>query len=114
LKTLASYNIAQIDVTKQAYTATISGNQVDGFVNVRNSAGTIISKGYDVFFETDGANSWYVGNNLAAPPAVSATALLSPLSRGYGEVKSLHYALTETPALQTKLDRLPRFPSPHK
>jgi Ca2+-binding RTX toxin-like protein len=104
LKTLTSYNIAQIDVTKQTYTATTAGNKVDGFVNIKNSAGAVISKGYDVFFDVDTTNSWFVGTNLAAPPAVSSAALLEPLSRGYGNVKSLHYALTENTVLQTQIN----------
>jgi RTX calcium-binding nonapeptide repeat (4 copies) len=110
LKALSTYNIAQIDVTKQAYTGTSSGNSIDGFVNIKNGGGAIIAKGYDVFFDTDGVNSWYVGASQTATPAISATALLSPLSRGYGDVKSLHYALTENTALKTKLDAIEALP----
>lgn len=104
LKTLSSYNIAQIDVTKQAFTATNAGNKVDGFVNIKNSGGTVISKGYDVFFDTDSINSWYVGTSLTSAPAITATALLEPLSRGYGDVKSLHYAVSDNATLKAKLD----------
>jgi Ca2+-binding RTX toxin-like protein len=106
LKTLAAYGIAKIDLAKQAYTATNAGNGVDGFVNLRNSSGTIISKAYDVLFSVDQVNSWYVGSNLATAPTVTSDALLSPLSRGYGEVKSLHLAISENPILKAQLNTI--------
>ncbi len=64
--------------------------------------GGVTQTAADVLFDVDQTDSWYVGSSLTTPPAISVNALFYPLSRGFGEVKSLHLAITENTALKAE------------
>ncbi len=66
---------------------------------VRNGQ-TYLSK--DIFLQTNQPDAWYRGE----PSEIDAAALLLPASRGYGDVKSMEYALSESSALMTSMQDL--------
>ena len=47
-----------------------------------------------------------MGTSLTEPPVVDIETLFLPLSRGYGNIKSLHYAMTEDAGLKAKIEGL--------
>ncbi|TAE33827.1 MAG: hypothetical protein EAY65_03905 [Alphaproteobacteria bacterium] len=56
----------------------------------------------DIFVATDQMDSWYKGTASEITPL----SLTLPRSRGYGDVKSLHYAASSSTTLATKLQEL--------
>jgi hypothetical protein len=99
LKTLASLGITSIGLQSSTAT-TLNGHPVAGTSTVVRNGATLTAA--DVLFDVDQENSWY----LASADQISAEALFQPLSRGYGSVKSLHFALTQDPALMTQVKAL--------
>ena len=81
----------------------INGNELIWKADWLRADGTVGGKHADVFFATDQTNSWFVGNNLNHIPTINRATLSLPLSRGYGDLKSLLMSASENPVLLTKL-----------
>lgn len=56
-----------------------------------------------MLFETEQEDSWYVGNDTTATQTINPEALLLPLSRGYGVMKSLHLAASDSAGVMNAL-----------
>ncbi len=104
LYTLASQGVGKLGVAHTTETdKTIAGNVVDWQANWYTTGGALGGKYGDVLFETNDEDSWYVGSDTTALQSFNPEALLLPLSRGYGVVKSLHLAASESAGVMTKL-----------
>ena len=105
LLTLQDAGVASINLTNTNNHFFVGNHEIIGGGSWEKTGGGAGSY-YDVFFETDQLNSWYVGDDLANPPPVDIETLLLPLSRGYGNMKALHYAMTDDAALMAKVEGL--------
>lgn len=105
LFTLQDAGIASINLYEFGANATIEGHEVDGGGQWTMTSGGTIRNYYDVFFQLDQVNSWFVGDGVTTP-TIDAETLFLPLSRGYGAIKSLHLAASEDSGLKTKLENL--------
>ncbi len=102
LKTLSSLNITSINTNPT--NDTILGGQPIAGQSTFTMNGNPNRVAADVLFETDQLNSWYVGNGTPGDTDIDLDTLILPLSRGYGSLPSLHYAMTDDAALKTMVE----------
>jgi Ca2+-binding RTX toxin-like protein len=95
LKTLASLGITSLSLESSV------GSLKSTFV----MNGTTYNA-QDIFVASDQMDSWYKGTAAEITPL----SLTLPRSRGYGDVKSLHYAASSSSTLTTKLQELDNLP----
>jgi Ca2+-binding RTX toxin-like protein len=95
LKTLASLGITSLSLE------TSVGSLKSTFVR-----DGVTYNARDIFVATDQLDSWYKGTAAEITPL----SLTLPMSRGYGDVKSLHYAASSSTALTSKLQELDNLP----
>jgi Ca2+-binding RTX toxin-like protein len=88
LKTLSSLGITSLSLE------TAVGSLKSTFVR-----DGITYNAQDIFVAADQLDSWYKG----LPSEVTSASLALPRSRGYGDVKSLHYAASASTTLTTKM-----------
>ena len=55
------------------------------------------------WLEVDKLDSWYVGNGSPASVHIDLETVWLPLSRGYGNLPSLHFAMSQDPALKSMM-----------
>ena len=103
LKTLSSLGITSISL--QTGADTVSGGHAVAGVSTFVKNG-VTQNAADALFEVDQLNSWYQGTKAE----IDLNSLFLPLSRGYGDVKSLHFALSEKPALMQDMQDLTNLP----
>jgi len=104
LFTLASQGVVKLGVAHTTESdKTIAGNVVDWQANWYKSGGVVGGKYGDVLFETKNEDSWYVGTDTTATQSFNPEALLLPLSRGYGVMKSLHLAASDSAGVMNAL-----------
>jgi hypothetical protein len=99
LKTLSSLGITSVGLQSSTVTS-LAGHKVAGTSTFVKSG--VTQKAADVVFDVDQENSWWLGG----ASEIKAEALFVPLSRGYGEVKSLHFAVSENATLMTQVKSL--------
>lgn len=105
LFTLQDAGIASINLYEFGANATIEGHEVDGSGQWTMTSGGTIRNYYDVFFQVDQINSWFIGDGVTAPD-IDLDTLFLPLSRGYGAIKSLHLAASDNAGLKASLENL--------
>ena len=103
LKPLQQAGVASINLFNNGAHFWVGDHEIIGGGTWTKTAGGV-GQYYDVFFATDQLNSWYVGPDLANPPTVDIETLFLPLSRGYGNMKALHLAMTEDAGLKAKVE----------
>ena len=110
LKSLSEHNIKEINLAnitttdiyqKENY---ISGNSGVTYEGATNSTSDDVTKQsiYDIHFLNDNTNTWFKGSQSEQwgnSFKIKLEALLLPLSRGYGELPSLHIAMSKDDTL---------------
>ncbi|MGE4045284.1 MAG: calcium-binding protein [Acetobacteraceae bacterium] len=96
--------LSTLGITLQAV-PTGTAHSTDPTGNTINWTGSFTQNGSthklgDVSFTTHQYDSWYVGSDTSTLFPVDPNVFLLPNSRGYGNVKALHLALTENPTLR--------------
>lgn len=100
LKTLAEWKITSISL-KETDAKTLDGHAVAGTSSfVMNGTKR---QAADVLLETDQMNSWYVGDGTAASTKIDVETLFLPLSRGYGALPSLQFAMSQDAVLKAQV-----------
>ena len=97
LKTLAELGITSIGTASNGATS-LGGHAIAGASSFIMNGG--VRTAADVLFDTDQMNSWYIGDGTAGSTEIDLDTLFLPLSRGYGTLPSLHYAMTQDAALK--------------
>jgi Ca2+-binding RTX toxin-like protein len=97
LKTLSELNITSINTSHTSDTV-LGGRPVDGTSTFVMNGATRTAA--DLLLDTDQLNSWFVGDGTAASIEIDPDAMYLPLSRGYGTLPSLHYAMTDDATLK--------------
>ncbi len=97
LKSLSEFNIKEISLNNQALNTYQNENYISSKGSITYNDGSIKQNIYDVHFLNDNANTWYKGaqsEQFGNDFEIKVEALLLPLSRGYGDLPSLHIALS--------------------
>lgn len=102
MKTMAQASIKSINVNGNSDTV-YGGHAVDGTGSYKLTDNTS-HKTADVLFGTDQMDSWYVGDGTPESTNIDLDTLSLPLSRGYGTLPSLHYAMTQDTDLKTLVE----------
>jgi Ca2+-binding RTX toxin-like protein len=97
LKTLAELGITSIGTASNGATVLV-GHAIAGASSFTING--VVRTAADVLFNTDQMNSWYIGDGTAGSTEIDLDTLFLPLSRGYGTLPSLHYAMTQDAALK--------------
>ncbi|WP_169979782.1 calcium-binding protein [Tautonia rosea] len=108
LNSLSTYQITGFEVGTTDPTGlwTHDGQIVQGNLQYYVQGDPNVRFYYDVLFETNAMDTWYIGDGTAGSLAVADDAGELPMSRGYGELPSLHYAYAQNSALHAKAQNL--------
>jgi len=104
LKTLESLQIVSLSLQLTNATS-LNGHAVAGTSEFTRANGSV-GVAADVLFDVRQSDSIYVGSDTSVSPPVDASTLFLPLSRGYGTLPALHYAMTQNSSLKAMVTEL--------